>query len=65
MLRGELVSGSLETAAAPGFDLHHGVAGAGASRSRSMLMPRGRRPSTAAPTRLGARKATLYSRRHR
>jgi hypothetical protein len=31
---------------------------AGASRSRSMLMPRGRRPSTAARTSLGARKAS-------
>ena len=31
---------------------------AGASRSRSILMPRGRRPSTAARTSLGARKAS-------
>ena len=31
---------------------------AGASRSLSMLMPRGRRPSTAARTSLGARKAS-------
>jgi DNA modification methylase len=31
---------------------------AGASRSRSMLMPRGRRPSTAARTSLGARNAS-------
>jgi hypothetical protein len=31
---------------------------AGASRSRAMLMPRGRRPSTAARTSLGARKAS-------
>ena len=31
---------------------------AGASRSRSMLIPRGRRPSTAARTSLGARKAS-------
>src|SRR6266403_1704694 len=30
----------------------------GGSRSRSMLMPRGRRPSTAALTRFGARKAS-------
>jgi hypothetical protein len=30
----------------------------GGSRSRSMLMPRGRRPSTAALTTLGARKAS-------
>jgi len=31
---------------------------AGRSRSRAMLMPRGRRPSTAARTSLGARKAS-------
>lgn len=31
---------------------------AGASRSRSMLMPRGKRPSTAARTSLGARNAS-------
>ena len=31
---------------------------AGASRSRAMLTPRGRRPSTAARTSLGARKAS-------
>jgi acyl-CoA synthetase (AMP-forming)/AMP-acid ligase II len=31
---------------------------AGGSRSRSIPMPRGRRPSTAALTRLGARKAS-------
>ena len=31
---------------------------AGLSRSRAMLMPRGRRPSTAARTSLGARKAS-------
>jgi len=31
---------------------------AGASRSRAMLMPRGKRPSTAARTSLGARKAS-------
>jgi hypothetical protein len=39
----------------------------GAPRSRSMLMPQGRRPSTAARTRLGARKATdfLHLRRWR